>query len=88
VHPAWHLKRLQNFAGSRIDSPQVALVVFPGCVPEFSIDPRDSGDEPIGLDGAKNGPCFGVDLVNLPVTILADPESPFCPGQPRVSSAA
>ncbi len=33
----WHLKRLKNLSGSRIDSPQVALVTFQGAVPEFAI---------------------------------------------------
>src|SRR6202521_2643715 len=53
-----HLEPLQDFSRSRIDSPQIALVIFPGAVPELSVDPGDSGDEAAGLDGAKNRPCF------------------------------
>ena len=83
-----HLKRLKNFAGSRIDSPQVALFTFPGGVPQFSLDPSDPGDETIGLDGAKDGPCIGVDLIDLPVAILSNPERPFGLGKARVAASS
>jgi hypothetical protein len=59
-----------------------------GTVPELSVDPGDPGDEAIGLDRAKNRPCLGVDLMDLPVPILADPERPFRPREPRVTAAA
>src|SRR5713101_7592969 len=52
------------------DSPQIALVTFPGAVPELSVDPGDAGDEAVGLDRAKNRPCLGIDLMDLPVPIL------------------
>jgi hypothetical protein len=38
---------------------KIALVTFPGAMPELSVDPGDSGDEAVGLDGAKNHPCLG-----------------------------
>jgi hypothetical protein len=54
-----HLESLQHFSCLRIDSPQIALVTFPGAVPEFFLDPGDPGHEAVGLDGAKNRPCLG-----------------------------
>src|SRR5947208_14679892 len=56
AHSGRHLERFQDLPRSRIDSPQIALVTFPGGVPELSVDPGDPGDEAVGLDGAKNRP--------------------------------
>ena len=58
-------------------------VTFPGGVPELAIDPGDSGDEAVGFDGAKDRPCFGIELMDLPVPMLPHPERPFGPGEPR-----
>src|SRR6266852_3586812 len=88
VHSGRHLEPLQDLSGSRIDSPQIALVTFPGAVPELSVDPGDPGDEAVGLDRAKNRPCLGIDLMDLPVPILSNPERPFGPREPRVNAAA
>src|SRR5262249_33875118 len=76
------------FARSRIDSPQVALVTLPGGVPELSVDPRDAGDEAVRLDGAKNLSSFGIDLMNLPISILPHPKRPLCPSETRVTATA
>ena len=57
-------------------------------MPELSIDPGDSGDEAVGLDGAKNRACIGIDLMDLPIPILPDPERPFGPREPRVTATA
>ena len=51
-----HLELLQDLARFRIDPPQLALVVFPGAVPQLALDPGDAGDEAVGLDRAKNRP--------------------------------
>src|ERR1700722_10999492 len=83
-----HLEPLQDLSRSRFDSPQIALVTFPGAVPKLSVDPGDPGDEAVGLDGAKNCPCLGIDLMNLPVPILPHPKRPFGPCEPRVTPAA
>src|SRR5205809_1920973 len=83
-----HLEPLQDLSRSRIDSPQIALVTFPGAVPELAIDPGDAGDEAVGLDRAKDRPCLGIDLINLPVAILSHPERPLRPREPRVTAAA
>src|SRR5580700_8947776 len=56
-------------------------------MPELAVGPRDPGDEAVGLDGAKNRPCFGIDLMDLPVLILPYPERPFGPGEARVITA-
>jgi len=83
-----HIEPLQDLSRSRIDSPQIALVTFPGAVPELSVDPGDPGDEAVGLDRAKDRPCLGIDLMDLPVPILPHPERPFGPREPRVTAAA
>src|SRR5262249_27480197 len=87
-HPRRHLEALHDFSRARIDSPQIALVVFPRAVPELSVGPGDPGDEAVGLDGAKNRPGLGIDLMDLPVSILPHPERPFSPSKPRVTTAA
>src|SRR5580700_2809934 len=58
VHARRHLEALQNLSGSRIYAPHIALVTFPGAVPELAVGPGDPGDEAVGLDGAKNRPCL------------------------------
>src|SRR5499433_1171068 len=83
-----HLEPVEDLSRSRIDSPQVALVTFPGAVPELSVDPGDPGDEAVGLDRAKNRPSLGIDLMDLPVSILPHPERPLGPREPRVTAAA
>src|SRR5262245_60096465 len=88
VHSWRHLEPLQNLSRSKIDSPQIALVTFPGAVPQLSVDPGNPGDEAIGLDRAKNRPGLGIDLIDLSVPILPHPERPFGPREPRVSAAA
>jgi hypothetical protein len=72
----------------RVDSPQIALVTFPGGVPELAVDPGDPGDEAIGLDSAKNRPGLRIDLMDFPLPILPHPERPFGPSEPRVTAAA
>src|SRR5262249_28352904 len=85
---ARHLDPLEDLSRSRVDSPHIALVTFPGTVPELSVDPGDPGDEAIGLDRAKKRSCLGIDLMDLPVPILPRPERPFRPRAPRVTAAA
>src|SRR5215831_6223529 len=80
--PARHLDTFKNFSRSRIDSPQITVITFPGGVPELAIDPGDPGDEAVGLDGAKNRAGIGINLMDLPIPILPDPERPFGPREP------
>src|SRR5580658_31325 len=87
-HAGRHLERLQDLSRSRIDAPQIALVTFPGAVPELAVDPGDPGDEALRLDGAENRPSLWIDLMDLPLPVLPDPERPFGPGEPRVTAAA
>src|SRR5215510_15513821 len=84
----WHLEPLQDLSGSRIDAPHIALVTFPGAVPELAVDPGDPGDDAVRLDGAKDRARLGIDLMDLAVPMLAYPERPFGPRQPRVTAAA
>src|ERR1700682_2391389 len=72
----------------RIDSPQIALVTLPGAVPELSVDPGDPGDEAVGLDRAQDLPCVWVDLMNLSLPVLPDPERPLGPRETGVTAAA
>ena len=87
IHAGWHVELLQDLSRSRIDSPQIALVIFPGGVPELAIDPGDAGDETVGLNRAKNCPCLGIDLMDLPVAILTHPERPFSPRKSGIATA-
>jgi hypothetical protein len=57
-------------------------------VPELAVDPGDPGDDALGLDGAKNRACLGIDLMDLPAPMLPHPERPFGPCEPRVTAAA
>src|SRR5437899_10361126 len=88
AHARRHLEPLQDLSRSRIEPPQIALVTFPGAVPELAVDPGDPGDEAVGLDGAKNRPGLGIDLMDLPAPILPHPERPFGPREARVTAAA
>src|SRR5881397_2608161 len=63
AHSGRHLERFQDLSRSRIDSPQIALVSFPGAVPELAVDPGDPGDETVRFDGAKNRSCLRIDLM-------------------------
>src|SRR5438874_10515262 len=67
---------------------QIALVAFPGAVPELAVGPGDPGDDAAGLDGAKNRPCLGIHLMDLPAPMLPHPQRPFGPREPRVTAAA
>jgi len=82
AHARRHFQRLQNLACSGVDSPQLALVAFPGAVPEFAVDPSDTGDKAVGFDRAENFPGPGVDLMDLAVAILSHPERTFRPREP------
>src|SRR5215207_10465830 len=83
-----HLEPLEDLARLRIDSPDIAVVTFPGAVPELSVDPCDAGDETVGLDGAKDLACLGIDLMDLPASIVPHPERALGPRKPRVAAAA
>ena len=80
--------RSSTSPGLRIDAPQIALVAFPGAVPELAVDPGDAGDEAVGLDGAQDRAGFGIDLMDLALAVLPDPERAFGPGEAGVAAAA
>ena len=83
AHSRRHLEPFQDLSRSRIDPPQIALVTFPCAVPELAVDPGDAGDEALGLDGAKSRPCLGIDLMDLPVPILPQPQRPSAHASPE-----
>jgi glyoxylase-like metal-dependent hydrolase (beta-lactamase superfamily II) len=83
-----HVELLQDLSRARIDSPQFCLLAFPGGVPELSVEPGDPGDEAVGFDRAQNRAGFGIDLMDLAVPILSDPECSLSPREPRVAAAA
>lgn len=78
---AGHIDLAQNLTCSGVDLPHIALVSFPGAMPKFTIDPRYPGDEPVRLEGAKNRPRLGIDLMDHPSSVLSDPERSFGPGK-------
>src|SRR5438034_10025463 len=56
AHSGRHLERFQDLPRSRIDSPQIALVTFPGGLPELSVHPGKPGDKAGGITGAYKPP--------------------------------
>src|SRR5262249_51883545 len=87
AHSGRHLEPLQDLPGSGIDSPQIALVIFPGAVPKLSVDPGNPGDEPVGLDGANDRPRLPIDLMDLAVSIPPHPACSFGTREPRFTAA-
>src|SRR5262245_32332501 len=81
-------ENLQNVSRSGIDSPEVALVILPGAVPEVSVHPGHPGDEALRLDRAQDGARVGIHLMDLPGPILPHPERALGPREPRVGAAA
>src|SRR5262249_12143624 len=84
----WHLELFEDFAGTRIDSPQIALVAFPRRMPQLAVNPGHAGDKAVRIDRAKNRAGFGIDLMDLPIAILPDPQRSFGPREPRISAAS
>jgi len=93
--PLWRPPRgisspLEHGAALRVDSADLALVAFPGAVPQLAVDPGHAGDEAVGLDGAHNGRPSGDRSVDLAIAGTAPPtgcprhqarpESPPLPG--------
>src|SRR4029077_3090340 len=81
-----HLQPLEDLARLMIDPPQIALITFPGAVPQLAVDPGDAGDEAAALDGAKHRAGFRIDLSDSPRPMLAHPQSAFGPGEPRAAA--
>src|SRR5207249_439905 len=85
---ARHLEPLEHGAAPRVDSTDIALVAFPGAVPQLAVDPGHAGDESVGLDGAQNGTRLGIDLVDLAIAVLPHPQAALGPGEARVAAVA
>src|SRR4029077_6108679 len=85
---ARHLQPLEHGAALRIDSADIALVAFPGAVPQLAVDPGHAGDEAVGLDGAQNGARLGIDLVDLAIAVLPHPQTALGPREARGATVA
>src|SRR4029079_1863383 len=59
-----------------------------GTLHEVSVNRGDTGDERIGLYRAKRFSGVRIDLMDLPLAIVSDPERAFGPREARVGSAA
>src|SRR5436190_23309035 len=70
----WHLDQLQHFSRLRIDPAEIAFLLLPGTVPELLTNPSDAGHEAVRIDGAKDLPALRIDLMDLAVAMLPDPE--------------
>src|SRR3954470_10968155 len=86
--PRGQVELLQHLARLRIDPPDVAILAFPGPVPELAVDPRHPGHEALALDGAEHRPGLRIDLVDFSLTIFPDPERAFRPGQSGIAPPA
>ena len=51
--------------------PDVAVVAFPGGMPEFAVNPGDAGHEAVRLDGAQHGAGFRDADAHGPAAALA-----------------
>src|SRR5688572_334445 len=83
---ARHLEALEDRAALRVEPAQLALVAFPGAVPQLALDPGHAGDEAVGFDAADDLPGRGVDLEDLAIAVLPDPQAALGPGEPGVGA--
>src|SRR5262245_41861374 len=77
-----HVEPIQDLSRSSIHAPDVALVPFPSAVPELAVDPGDPRHDALGFDRAKDSAGLGIDLMDLSVSIVTDPERSFGPREP------
>src|SRR5664279_1502022 len=68
-----HGQPVEHGAALRVDAADLALVAFPGAVPQLATGPGHAGDEAVRLDGAQHRAGGGVDLLDLPVAVLPHP---------------
>src|SRR5262245_43181766 len=76
-----HLQPLQHGAVLGVDAADVALVALPRCVPQFAVDPRHASDETVRFDRALDGARLGIDLQDLAIAVLPDPQAALGPGE-------
>ena len=57
-------------------------------MPELAVDPADTSDEALGLDGAQDVAGLRIDLVDLAAVMLADPKRAFGPGKAGIAALA
>src|SRR3977135_22019 len=81
-----HLDQLQHFPRLRIDPAEIAFLFFPGTVPELLANPSDAGHEAVRIESAEDLPALRIDLMDLAVAMLPDPERPLGPGHARCAA--
>src|SRR5205085_8924492 len=84
--PGRQVELLEYLAGLGIDPPDVAVLTFPGAVPELAVDPGDAGHEALAFDGAKYRARVRIDLMDLALAVLSDPERAFGPRQSGIAA--
>src|SRR5438045_784315 len=57
-------------------------------MPELAVDPGDAGHEALAFDGAKYRARVRIDLMDLALAVLSDPERAFGPGQSGIVTTA
>jgi hypothetical protein len=83
-----HGHAFEYLARLRIDVAQVAFFAFPRAMPQLAVEPGDTGDKTVGIDGVQDRTRLRIDLVDLAATMLPYPERAFGPGQPGIASLA
>jgi hypothetical protein len=81
--PGRHREPGLDRAGVRIDAADLAVVAFPHAVPQLAVDPGHAGDVAVGLQRPQDRAGRGIDLVDLAIAVLADPQRAFGPRQPE-----
>src|SRR5262245_56501495 len=76
-HTGGKAEAIADVAVGGVDVTELALVVLHGGVPQLAVHPGHTGDEAVRLDGAQDRPGVGVDLVDLAVAVLTDPQPAF-----------
>src|SRR5690606_20993124 len=79
-----HLQPFQHRATGGINTANLAFVFFPRTMPQLAINPGHACYEAIGLDTANDFSAARINLMDLAILILADPQTPFSPGKPGV----
>src|SRR5688572_8376525 len=83
-----HGEPLEHHAALGVDVAQLALVAFPGAVPQLAVDEAHAGHEAVRFDRAQHGARVRVDFQDLSVAILADPQRAFGPRETGVAPLA
>src|SRR4051812_33457298 len=70
-----HGQPFEHGAALRVDASQLAFFGLPGAVPELAVDPGHAGHEAVRLDAPDHRARGRIDLVDLAVAVLPDPQA-------------